>query len=101
MSIPRGATITNEFTVPIDFTNAIALYITYQQLGRTVIEKTLNEITTTSNKLTVTLTQEEGLKLKEKLPVRIQIRGKLADNSVHVSKIIETTVDELLKEGVI
>lgn len=99
--VSRGTTSTHIFTVPIDFTEATALYITYQQLGRTVLEKELSDCTVESDKITVHLTQADTVKFKEDMPVRIQIRVKMADGSAHKSAIIETTADELLKEGVI
>lgn len=101
MSITRGATITNVFDVSIDLTDAVVLYITYKQYGRTVLEKQLEDCTVTQDKITVDLTQAESLKFAENKSVQIQIRARLSDNSAHVSNIMETTASELLKEGVI
>lgn len=101
MSITRGATITNVFDVSIDLTDAVVLYITYKQYGRTVLEKQLEDCTVTQDKVTVDLTQAESLKFAENKPVQIQIRARLSDNSAHVSNIMKTTASELLKEGVI
>ena len=44
-SIGRGTTPTNKFNVSMDLTEATVLYITYAQLGKTVIEKTLADVT--------------------------------------------------------
>ena len=101
MSITRGATITNEFTVPVDLTTAKVLYITYQQSGKTVLEKELEDCTITSDKVTVEFSQEDSLVFRENKPIKIQIRAKLLDDSALVSCVIETTASELLKEGVI
>ena len=101
MAIARGATISNIFTVPVDLTTAVKMYITYDQFGRTVLEKTIEDCTIETNKITVDLSQEDSLKFAENKKVKIQIRAKLSDGSAHVSKIIETTAGELLKEGVI
>lgn len=101
MSIARGATISNIFTVPVDLTAAVAMYVTYQQGGRTVLEKKLADCEITATTITVDLSQEETLKFIENKAVKIQIRAKLPDGSAHKSNVIETTADELLKEGVI
>lgn len=101
MSIARGTTASNVFTVPIDLTDAVVMYITYQQLGRTVLEKTLDDCTVTATSITVNLSQQDTLKFSENRDVKIQIRARLIDGSVHKSQVIKTTSDELLKEGVI
>lgn len=101
MGITRGATPTNTFRVHVDLTSAVVMYITYKQMGRTILEKDIDEITIESDKLTVTMTQEESLKFIQNRPVEIQIRARLSDDSAHVSEIIRTTASELLKEGVI
>ena len=96
----RGTTPTNIFNVDADLTTASAVYITYEQDGVTAFEKTLEDILVEANKLTVTLTQEETLSLKEK-DVRIQIRAKYPDGSAIASNIIITTAGAILKKGVI
>ena len=101
MSIARGTTISNVFTVPVDLTSAVSMFITYQQSGRTVLEKTLEDCTITTKQITVDLSQQDTIKFSENKQVRIQIRAKLADGSAHKSQVIETDADELLKEGVI
>lgn len=101
MPITRGATITNEFTVAIDFTDAVAMYITYEQVERTILEKSIEDCNITATKISVNMTQEESLRFIEEEPVKIQIRVKTLDGTAYVSKIIKTTVSELLKGGVI
>ena len=103
----RGTTPTNEFNVDTDFTMAVEMYISYGQKPdnedkyEPVIERILEDITVTPNKLTVRLTQEETLSLDADKGVGIQCRVKFADGSAYASKIIETTVEEIIKEGVI
>lgn len=125
----RGTTPTNVFNVDIDLTNAIAIYITYRQPRKLVaFEKSIHDIEVSPTSLSVKLTQEDTLKLKiNKLPfpitktvsytnangnteslmeddsdvVEIQIRAKFADGTAVASEIIKTTVEEILKEGVI
>lgn len=101
MAITRGATPTNTFRVRVDFTSAVVMYVTYKQMDRTILEKDISEITIETDKIKVSMTQEESLKFIENKPVEIQIRARLSDDSAHVSKIVRTTVTELLKEGVI
>ena len=75
-SIGRGTTPTNTFNTSMDLTAATVLYITYSQAKKTVIEKTLSDVSSvTSTAVTVQLTQADTLKLKEGLPVEIQIRA--------------------------
>lgn len=100
MSITRGATITNTFTVDVDLTSATALYITYKQADRVVLEKELEDCTVTSESIEVTLSQEDTCCFKEG-DVEIQIRAKLFDGAALVSKVIYTSASKLLKEGVI
>ena len=96
----RGTTPTNIFNVDADMRTASAIYITYDQDGTTIFEKELEDITVEEKKLTVTLTQEETLKLKP-MKTRIQIRAKFPDDSAIASNIIETTASAILKDGVI
>lgn len=101
MAITRGATPTNTFKVHVDLTSAVVMYVTYKQMDRTILEKDISEITIETDKIRVSMTQEESLKFIENKPVEIQIRARLSDDSAHVSKVVRTTATELLKEGVI
>lgn len=98
----RGTTPTNIFNVDVDLTTATAIFITYNQNGKTVFEKSLadGEITVAADKLTVVLTQQETLKLDDR-DIAIQIRAKMPDSTVLASNIINATVDEVLKDEVI
>ena len=48
MSIPRGTTPINYFTVPIDLSEAAVVYLTYAQNGKMVVEKEKDDITFTA-----------------------------------------------------
>lgn len=96
----RGTTPTNIFNVDIDLTNAEVIYITYKQQNKVVIEKTKDDITVTTETLTVKLTQDETLKLTER-EVEIQIRARFSDGTALASNIIKTTANKILKDGVI
>lgn len=101
MAIPKGATTLHTFNVPIDLTQAVVLYITYQSLGEIILEKQLDDCEVTTDCIKVNLSQEETLLFEDSVRVKIQIRARLYDGSAVKSKVIETTTDELLKEGVI
>ena len=96
----RGTTPTNTFTVDVDLTSAVALYITYKQGARVAIEKAIDDIDITSEALTVTLTQQDTLKL-QKGDVDIQVRVRFPDDKALASDIITVPVERVLKDGVI
>ena len=107
MSIPRGATPENTFTFPIDLSTADVVYITYNQCDRTVIEKEKDDISFSYDEdagvylLQIELTQEESLAFNDKHKVEMQIRGRYPDGRAVESTIMTTTVDRILKDGVI
>lgn len=96
----RGTTPTNIFNVDLDLTTAEVIYITYKQNNRVVFEKDINDITVTSEALTVRLSQDDTLKLEER-EVEIQIRARFPDETAVASNIIKTTASRILKDGVI
>ena len=101
-SIGRGTTPTNKFNVSMDLTEATVLYITYAQLGKTVIEKTLDDVTEiTADSVSVKLTQEDTLLFKASAQVEIQIRaGFGGENGDRVrSNIMVADVEKILKDG--
>lgn len=103
-SVTRGTTPTHIFTTDADLSLAAVLYITYKQKGHTIIEKTIEDVSfdegdSGENVMTVTLTQEDTLKLIDGLPVRIQVRAGFEDGSRIASNIIEADAGEILKEG--
>ena len=96
----RGTTPTNTFTVDTDLTNAVAVYVTYSQGKNVIIEKSMEDLTITSTKVEVTLSQEDTLAFSGGA-VQIQIRAKFGDGSAIASNIIMASVDQILKDGVI
>lgn len=99
MGIARGTTPTHTFTTDINLENAEVLYITYQQAGNTILEKTLDDCTVSDTEIVIELSQGDTLAFDYKLPVEIQIRAKFADGSAVKSQIMTTDADRLLKEG--
>ena len=96
----RGTTPKNIFDVNLDCTGAELIYITYSQHGKTIVEKTIEDVTVAEGQITVNLSQEETLRFRA-APVDIQIRVKFPDGSATASNIINTTVEKILKDGVI
>lgn len=100
--IHRGSLESHTFDFPFMQSMVASLYITYDQLGSTVIEKELADCIFSDNQVTVELGQEDTLKMIPKQKVLIQIRGRLTNNVPIVSNIMQAKVDgELLKEGVV
>lgn len=101
----RGTTPTIEISTDVDLTGASVLYVTFAQGTVDVCEKTLSDVTVTTNKVTVTLTQEDTLAFTASEaygcnPVYIQIRAKIGNTAI-ASNIMKTTADRILKNGVI
>ena len=89
----------NEFDVDIDLTECEVIFLTYQQHGKTVIEKTKEDMTITENTVTVKLTQEETGMLDPNVEVEMQFRVKYADGFAPGSNVMCTDVEKVLKQG--
>ena len=99
--IATGCTCKNIFSMPYGESDIQVLFITYQQNGKTIFEKTIDDCMFTDGYVSVLLTQEDTLKLIDESKVRIQIRLKLVDGSVVKSNVIEAYTDIVLKNEVI
>lgn len=96
----RGSTPTNTFDVDIDLRQA-TVYVSYEQDGRVVVEKTGSDLTVEENKITVKLSQEDTLAFKAGM-VYIQIRYVFPfTGDADASNIIRTSAERILKDGVI
>lgn len=93
----RGTTPTNTFAVDVDLTGA-TVFVTYEQDGKVVIEKTGSEVTVATNALTVTLTQADTLAFH---PGRVCVQIRYVDQlgTADASNIMETTAERILKDG--
>lgn len=106
----RGTTPTNVFTTEdVDLSDA-TVYVTYSQGGNVLFEKTgddvvVNVVDDEQEEPVYTvqteLTQEETLMFNPTLQVRIQIRAIFANNKAIASQIMEVSVEDVLKDGVI
>ena len=101
-NISTGCTLTQYFTLPCPGSELAALYLTYQQGGVTVLEKTLADCAFEGSTARVALSQEDTLRFEpQNGPVRIQLRLRTAAGTALKSGVLTAGVDELLKEGVI
>lgn len=95
----RGTTPTLTLTLSneLDFES---YFVTFKQEGFTVIEKTEETSTREGAVITVQLTQEDTLRLKDGIAVEIQVRGKIGENT-YATKIKKLYPEAILKEGAI
>lgn len=96
----RGTTPTINVSIDhVDLSLMAGIIITLSQNGAVVIEKTGDDIAYTDGTASITLTQEETLRL-ERGYVDIQIKAKTSDGKVWATKIKQRHVDEILEESV-
>lgn len=96
----RGTTPIHVFNTEINLSAAEEMYITYKQYGVVILEKTIDDISVTSTKLTVYLSQEDTLKFGT-AEIEMQIRAKFPSGNTIVSNVVTDEVTDILKEGVI
>ena len=104
----RGTTQNLVFNVGIDTEEVSQLWLTFSHsnmLNAEIFTKEINDVILDGTTITVPLSQEETLALneyniKEKV-VYIQLRALLKDGQSRVSKVVELTVEHLLKDGVL
>lgn len=98
----RGTNPLLTFELPESITIS-ALYITFQQNGTTVLEKTLTdaEYNAETGVINLPLTQEDTLLFSDTVPLWVQIR--LRDNlgNAVASEPMRVDVGEIYKDGVI
>ena len=75
------------------------LFITYAQDGKTILEKTIADVTYDGEKITVPFTQDDTLAFQTAKHVEIQIRARFPDGSAVASNILKVPVERILKEG--
>ena len=102
-SMIRGTTPTLEFTMPFDTSLIAELYITITQNGATALEKTLSDCNCNDTSVSLTLTQEDTLRLEQKpySDSEMQIRVRTVAGEVLASNIMRICVGRILKDGVI
>lgn len=93
----RGTTPTITFTLPVEADTLQAADITISNPGGAYISKSLDELTKSGTRLSVRLTQEETLRLRENSVVKIQCSIRLNSSVCIRSKIHEELVEGALK----
>ena len=103
INIFRGTTPKFIFTLPNSITidDILNVELVFTQNDEIIIAKKLGDFTTSNNQLTITLTQEDTLKLKGNSPLYYQIKVLLNDKSVITSDIITNMVYNSLSESVL
>ena len=97
----RGTTPILHFTLPFAVSELSEYWITISQRYENIkIDKTNADCTASGSEITLTLTQEDTLKLMPDKPAYIQIRA-LKGSSAIASTILRCSVGDILKEGVI
>lgn len=96
----RGTTPKLTFTLPHEF-DISALFITFEQDGKQILEKTLEDVEVEGVKITLSLTQADTLAFTAPSDVKIQIRLKDSEGNAVASRVMKAGVDEILKDGVI
>lgn len=71
----RGTTPTLEFTLPFDCSLLTEMYITFAQYGTTVLEKSMADCTCSGTLVTLSLSQEDTLKMKQDMVMLMQLRN--------------------------
>lgn len=97
----RGTTPTLTFTTPYTANQIDSGYVTFKQLGRTVLEVLLSDesVTIEDYLISLNLTQKQTLRFMQNTKCRIQIRAILNGGKAVASNIVEDSIEEILKEG--
>ena len=106
--IIRGTTPTLTFNVKneqMDLTEIAEVWITFKtKPGAKLKEKTYdkNDVTIdpTENTITLSLSQEDTLYFSDNI-ILVQVRLRMNDDMAYASAIIETSIGQILKDGVI
>ena len=94
-----GCTDDHSFLFPYAAEDVSSLFVTYQQSGVTVLEKTLSDCTIEYDRLFVTLSREETLQLQQLATVRMQISGTFMDGTDFISDVMRTVTGEYLRSA--
>lgn len=103
-NIIRGTTPTLRFKIPFEQAIIKVAYITFEQNGKDILEKSTNDenVELTDELITIKMSQEDTLAFSNiNGKAEMQIRILLTDDTAVASKIYKVSVDRILKEGVI
>lgn len=94
----RGTTPTLTFTLPIEAATITALNIALAQRGRVVVSRDLDGVETDGRKITMTLTEEETLRLYADVELQIQVRVGVGAARM-ASQVFTVPVERILRDG--
>lgn len=97
----RGTTPTHTFRLSVETSSIIEVRITYVQLGKTVIEKTEEDVRMGEKSISLTLTQEESLEFRAGPEVEVQLKVLTNVGTVLASPVISLNVDKILNTEVL
>jgi hypothetical protein len=95
----RGTTCVITFSIPFDSQDIEILNIAFSQKGKIVLEWTEKTATLAGESIIVSMTEADTLKLSGDSQVLFQIRVKMKDGRVLASNIMQSSVDDILKDG--
>ena len=97
----KGSTPTLSFETNAPLDNYTEIYLTLEQCGIFILEKTKSDVKIVENNIEIELTQEETMLLSHKYDIEAQLRIKYADGAALTSEINTFNIGRVLKNGVI
>ena len=96
MVMTPGATPTHFFNLPISTDEVVALRITYEVSGKTVLQKEMEDCELKDKQIIVKLSQEDTLKFGSNVIVRMQVKVRTTSGDVFVSEVIKKSTNIVL-----
>lgn len=96
----RGTTPTHTWNLPFDSSLLKEVSITYMQNDENVIKKTEDDCTMEGNRISITLSQEDTLKLEPKVRTTVQLKVMTINDSVMATKPKSISVSDIQDEEV-
>ncbi len=98
----RGTTQFLEFSIPYKAEEIEAGYVTFTQGGLVILDKSLSDddVTLEDGTIGIPFSQEDTLALPTGA-INMQIRLRLVNGDAVASDVMSTSVDDILKDGVI
>lgn len=97
----RGTTPTHTFTLPFDVSLVQKAMVVYAQNDIEIFRKESSDCQMSGNEVSVTLTQEDTLKLDCKHLVQVQLRVLTTDNKALASMVRIMSVQKCLNDEVL
>ena len=98
----RGTTHDFEIILDdVDLTSLAAMWVSFAQFGKVLVNKELDDVTIDGQTITVHLTQTDTLKFRPRAKVWIQIRGLTNSGAAWATDPFKRRVEDILKDGAI